>query len=63
MTSNDKDTQLFDGVVIFTHVVNCGSFTAAAEITGHSTSYINKKRALIKGGKLPAVRVFQIAIT
>ena len=43
MTSNDKDTQLFDGVVIFTHVVNCGSFTAAAEITGHSTSYISKE--------------------
>jgi len=43
MTSNNKQTQLFDGVVIFTHVVNCGSFTAAATATGHSSSYISKE--------------------
>ena len=42
MTSNDAKTNLFDGVVIFTQVVNCGSFSAAAELTGHSTSYISK---------------------
>lgn len=40
MTSN---TKLFDGVVIFTQVIQCGSFTAAAELTGHSTSYISKE--------------------
>jgi len=43
MTANDKQTKLFDGVVIFTKVVNCGSFSAAAEITGHSNSYISKE--------------------
>lgn len=40
MTSN---TKLFDGIVIFTHVVNCRGFSAAAEKTGHSTSYISKE--------------------
>lgn len=43
MTSNDKQTKLFDGVVIFTQVVNCGSFSGAAELTGHSNSYISKE--------------------
>ncbi len=43
MTVDDKKTKLFDGVVIFTQVVNCGSFSAAAEITGHSNSYISKE--------------------
>jgi len=43
MTLNDKQTKLFDGVVIFTQVVNCGSFSAAAEKTGHSNSYISKE--------------------
>ena len=43
MTHNDKQTKLFDGVVIFTQVVNCGSFSAAAELTGHSNSYISKE--------------------
>jgi len=43
MTYNDKQTRLFDGVVIFTQVVNCGSFSAAAELTGHSNSYISKE--------------------
>ncbi len=37
------NTKLFDGVVIFTHLVNSGSFTSAAELTGHSTSYISKE--------------------
>lgn len=40
MTTN---TKLFDGIVIFTHVVNCSGFSAAAEKTGHSTSYISKE--------------------
>lgn len=37
------DTKLFDGVVIFTRVVECGSFSGAAELTGHSTSYVSKE--------------------
>jgi DNA-binding transcriptional LysR family regulator len=40
MTNN---TKLFDGIVIFTQVVNCRGFSAAAEKTGHSTSYISKE--------------------
>jgi len=43
MTINDKQTKIFDGVVIFTQVVNCGSFSAAAELMGHSNSYISKE--------------------
>jgi len=42
MTLNGKQTKLFEGVVIFVQVVNCGSFSAAAELTGHSNSYISK---------------------
>ncbi|KXF83466.1 LysR family transcriptional regulator [Enterovibrio coralii] len=37
------NTQLFDGMVIFTEVIKYGSFTKAAEKTGHSTSYISKE--------------------
>ena len=40
MTINN---QLFDGLVIFTQVLESGSFTAAAEATGHSTSYVSKE--------------------
>ncbi|MCW8832153.1 MAG: LysR family transcriptional regulator [Colwellia sp.] len=43
MTINTQQTKLFDGIVIFTQVVNCGSFSAAAELTGHSNSYISKE--------------------
>ena len=43
MTLNDNQTKLFDGIVIFTQVVGCGSFSAAAEVTGHSNSYISKE--------------------
>lgn len=43
MTINNVQTKLFDGIVIFTQVVNCGSFSAAAELTGHSNSYISKE--------------------
>ena len=42
MTHN-SNTQLFDGMVIFTQVVACGSFSGAAEATGHSNSYISKQ--------------------
>ncbi|CCO47958.1 putative Transcriptional regulator, LysR family [Vibrio nigripulchritudo SOn1] len=38
-----SDTQLLDGMVIFSEVVSRGSFTKAAESTGHSTSYISKE--------------------
>ncbi len=34
---------LLDGIVIFNEVVNAGSFTQAADNTGHSTSYISKE--------------------
>lgn len=36
-------SNLLDGVVIFTQVVKAESFTRAAELTGHSTSYISKE--------------------
>lgn len=42
MTLNDE-TKLFDGMVIFTQIVNSGSFSAAAIATGHSNSYISKE--------------------
>ena len=35
--------QLLDGMVIFTTVIDAGSFTKAADVTGHSTSYISKE--------------------
>ena len=41
MTHND-DSKLFDGMVIFTKVIECGSFSGAAIATGHSNSYISK---------------------
>jgi DNA-binding transcriptional LysR family regulator len=42
MTHNSNDSKLFDGIIIFTQVVKCGSFSKAAEVTGHSNSYISK---------------------
>ncbi|WP_162064453.1 LysR family transcriptional regulator [Vibrio taketomensis] len=36
-------TNLLDGMVIFSTVVEQGSFTNAANLTGHSTSYISKE--------------------
>ncbi|MGB5445141.1 MAG: LysR family transcriptional regulator [Psychromonas sp.] len=35
--------KLLDGMVIFVHVVKSGSFTLAADISRHSTSYISKE--------------------
>jgi DNA-binding transcriptional LysR family regulator len=37
------NTKLFDGIVIFVEVIQAGSFTKAADNTGHSTSYISKE--------------------
>jgi len=34
---------LLDGMMIFSEVVSSGSFTKAAEVSGHSTSYISKE--------------------
>ena len=36
-------SKFLDGIVIFVHVVKAGSFTQAADISGHSTSYISKE--------------------
>ncbi|MBU2869408.1 LysR family transcriptional regulator [Colwellia sp. E2M01] len=41
MTHNE-DSKIFDGMVIFTQVVECGSFSGAAITTGHSNSFISK---------------------
>lgn len=38
-----SNTSLLDGMVIFTTVVELGSFTNAANATGHSTSFISKE--------------------
>jgi len=35
--------KLLDGMVIFSQVINSGSFTKAADVSGHSTSYISKE--------------------
>lgn len=37
------DFKLLEGIVAFVEVVNCGSFTRAAEQSGHSTSFISKQ--------------------
>lgn len=49
------NTKLFDGMVVFAEVINNGSFSAAAETTGHSTSYISKE--ITKLEKRLAVRL------
>ena len=36
------NVDLLDGVAVFVGVINTGSFTAAAEALGHSTSYVSK---------------------
>ena len=33
---------IFSGIIVFTQVVQAGGFSAAAEVMGHSTSYIRK---------------------
>ncbi len=37
------NTNLLDGVAVFVGVINAGSFTAAAQAVGHSTSYVSKE--------------------
>lgn len=37
------NSRLLDGIVIFVEVIKSGSFTKAADNTGHSTSYISKE--------------------
>ncbi|NRB40005.1 MAG: LysR family transcriptional regulator [Pseudomonadales bacterium] len=37
------DSKILDGMVIFSEVITAGSFTQAAENSGHSTSYISKE--------------------
>lgn len=37
------NSKLLNGIVIFVEVINAGSFTKAADNTGHSTSYISKE--------------------
>ena len=39
MTNN----KLFDGIVVFVQVIKSGGFGAAAEVLGHSNSYISKE--------------------
>lgn len=44
MTNN----KLFDGITVFVQVVKCGGFGAAAEVTGHSNSYVSKEIAKLE---------------
>ncbi|MDX2322103.1 MAG: LysR family transcriptional regulator [Moritella sp.] len=51
------NAQLLNGMVIFVEVVNTGSFTLAAQSSGHSTSYISKE--ITKLESRLAVRLMQ----
>ena len=42
MVQKVASTDLLDGIAVFVGVINAGSFTAAAEALGHSTSYVSK---------------------
>jgi len=42
MVKKVTNTNLLDGVAVFVEVINAGSFTAAAHVLGHSTSYVSK---------------------
>ncbi|MDP2609103.1 MULTISPECIES: LysR family transcriptional regulator [unclassified Oceanobacter] len=42
------NAHLLDGIIIFAEVVSAGSFTRAADNTGHSTSYISKEIARLE---------------
>ena len=42
MVQKVASTDLLDGVAVFVGVINAGSFTAAAQALGHSTSYVSK---------------------
>ena len=43
MVQKIVNTKLLDGVAVFVGVINTGSFTAAAQALGHSTSYVSKE--------------------
>lgn len=51
------NAQLLNGMVIFVEVVNTGSFTLAAQSSGHSTSYISKEISKLESRL--AVRLMQ----
>ncbi|MCG3862581.1 MULTISPECIES: LysR family transcriptional regulator [unclassified Photobacterium] len=42
------NNKLFDGITVFVQVVKCGGFGAAAEVTGHSNSYVSKEIAKLE---------------
>ncbi len=42
MVQKITDTDVLDGIAVFVSVINTGSFTAAAQALGHSTSYVSK---------------------
>lgn len=42
MVQKVAKTDLLDGLAVFVGVINTGSFTAAAQALGHSTSYVSK---------------------
>lgn len=42
MSRKITDSDVLDGMAVFAGVVNAGSFTAAAESMGHSTSFVSK---------------------
>ncbi len=43
MVQKFASTNTFDGIAVFVGVINAGSFTAAAQVLGHSTSYVSKE--------------------
>ena len=43
MVQKFASTNLLEGVAVFVGVINAGSFTAAAQALGHSTSYVSKE--------------------
>ncbi len=43
MVQKTFNTELLNGVAVFVGVINAGSFTAAAQALGHSTSYVSKE--------------------
>jgi DNA-binding transcriptional LysR family regulator len=43
MVQKVASTDLLDGVAVFVGVINAGTFTAAAQALGHSTSYVSKE--------------------
>jgi DNA-binding transcriptional LysR family regulator len=43
MVQKTVNTELLNGVAVFVAVIHAGSFTAAAQALGHSTSYVSKE--------------------